>query len=153
MGGGQVAPAQLAAAYRLGELIAGQGWVLLNGGRNVGIMDASARGAHEQGGLTIGILPENNRSQASPHLDIAIVTGMGSARNNINVLSSDLVVACSGDAGTISEIALALKAGRKTVLLGFDVGPIFDRYEREGQLFRAAGPEEAIDIARQLVDG
>ncbi len=55
MGGGEASPENMDAAYRLGTLIAKQGWILLNGGRNVGIMEASAKGAWDQGGLTIGI--------------------------------------------------------------------------------------------------
>ena len=104
-------------ASRLGKLIAEQGWVLLTGGRNVGVMEAASKGAQEAGGLTIGILPSDNNRNASKYLDIRIRTGMGSARNNINVLSSDVVVACGSGAGTTSEIMLALKAGKPLLLL------------------------------------
>ncbi len=104
-------------ANRLGKLIAGAGWVLLTGGRNVGVMEAASKGAQEAGGLTIGILPSEDNRNASKYLDIRIRTGMGSARNNINVLSSDVVVACGSGAGTTSEIMLALKAGKPLVLL------------------------------------
>lgn len=104
-------------ASRLGKLIAEQGWVLLTGGRNVGVMEAASKGAQEAGGLTIGILPSDNNRNASKYLDIQIRTGIGSARNNINVLSSDVVVACGSGAGTTSEIMLALKAGKPLLLL------------------------------------
>ncbi len=60
-------------AYRLGQLIAQEDWVLLNGGRNCGVMDASAKGAKEAGGLTIGILPDADISLASEYLDIPFV--------------------------------------------------------------------------------
>jgi uncharacterized protein (TIGR00725 family) len=80
------------------------------------VMDAVCRGAKSADGLTLGILPTENKSNASPSLDIAIPTGIGSARNNINVLASDAIVACGMGAGTASEIALALKA-KKTVIL------------------------------------
>ena len=100
MGGGENAPEQaIQDALRLGELIAMQGWVLLNGGRNVGVMEASAKGARNYGGLTVGILPGRSGQDASEYLDIRIVTGMGDARNAINVLSSDAVVACAGGPG------------------------------------------------------
>ena len=147
MGGGSATAADTSAAYRLGELIAENGWILLNGGRNSGIMDASARGARERGGLTVGILPDDNLSVASAYVDIPVITGMGSGRNIINVLSSDLVVACPGGAGTFSEIALALKHGKPVVLLNFSVGTIFDAYRKAGQLFFAETPEEAVAIA------
>lgn len=149
MGGGTAAAADTSAAYRLGALIAENGWILLNGGRNSGIMDASARGARERGGITVGILPDENLSRASDHVDIPIVTGMGSGRNIINVLSSDLVIACPGGAGTLSEISLALKYGKPVVLLNFSVGTLFDAFRETGRLFDAETPEEAVAIARR----
>ena len=107
-------------AYTLGQLIAQRGWFLLTGGRNVGVMDAASRGAKSAGGFTIGILPGSDRCGVSAAVDLAIVTGMGNARNNINVLSSDIVIACGIGAGTLSEIALALKANRQVLLLTDD---------------------------------
>jgi uncharacterized protein (TIGR00725 family) len=104
-------------ATKLGRLIAIEGWVLLTGGRKSGVMDAASKGAQQAGGLTIGLLPSDDGHDASKYLDIPIRTGMGSARNNINVLSSDVVVACGSGAGTASEIMLAMKAGKPLVLL------------------------------------
>lgn len=150
MGGGNADPAALKNAYELGSLIAREGWVLLNGGRNAGIMDASARGAAEAGGLVIGILPDDHRKDASPWVTIPILTGMGSARNNINVLSSHVVVACPGGAGTISEIALALKAGRPMVLLDFIPEKIFESYHRKGLLHYAQTPGMVIEWIKAL---
>jgi uncharacterized protein (TIGR00725 family) len=137
-------------AYRLGQLIAQEGWILLNGGRNCGVMDASARGAKEAGGLTVGILPDADLSCASAYLDIPIVTGLGSGRNNINVLSSDVVIACRGGAGTLSEIALALKANKSVILVDFEIGKIFDQAVRE-YLLQVKTPEEAINTAKKLL--
>ncbi|GBF80478.1 TIGR00725 family protein [Aphanothece sacrum] len=104
-------------AYELGKLIAQEGWILLTGGRNVGVMDAASKGAKEFGGLTIGILPNNNTKNISEFIDIAIVTDLGNARNNINVLSSDVIIACGMGLGTASEIALALKNNTPVILL------------------------------------
>lgn len=67
----------LKQAHTLGRLIARQGWTLLTGGRNVGVMDAASKGAKQAGGLTIGILPSSDKTDASVYLDIAICTGMG----------------------------------------------------------------------------
>jgi len=150
MGGGAADQRTTELAYRLGRLIAAADWVLLNGGRNCGVMAASAQGAKEHGGLTIGILPDADRRQAAPWIDVAIVTGMGSARNAINVLSSDVVVACTGGAGTLSEIALALKAGRTVILLDFDVRGTFAGQAAAGRLLLAATPEEVIAQIRRL---
>src|SRR6266850_1082239 len=118
MGPGQSASKDaIAAAFELGRLIALEGWVLLTGGRNAGVMDAACKGAREAGGLTIGILPTTDTNEMSEAVDIPILTGMGQARNNINVLSSRVIFACGMGAGTASEIALAIKAGKTVILL------------------------------------
>ncbi|MEH1930293.1 MAG: TIGR00725 family protein [Nostoc sp.] len=118
MGRGENATANdLQNAYALGKLIAKQGWALLTGGRNIGVMDAASKGAKSADGLTIGILPGDNQAGISSWVDIAIFTDMGNARNNINVLTSDVVIACGIGAGTVSEIALALKANKQVILL------------------------------------
>jgi predicted oxidoreductase len=77
---------------------------------------------------------------------------MGSARNAINVLSSDVVVACTGGAGTLSEIALALKAGKTVILLDFDVRGAFAGQAAAGRLLLAATPEEAVAEIRRLYE-
>jgi len=120
MGPGQATATDLQNAYHLGELIAQKGWVLLTGGRNVGVMDAASKGAKSANGLTIGILPGDNTDGVSDAVDIAIATDLGNARNNINVLSSDVVIACGIGTGTASEIALALKANKQVILLNSD---------------------------------
>ncbi len=122
MGQGEgAADATLAQARELGRLIASEGWVVLSGGRDVGVMQAVNAGAKQvPGSLTVGILP-NAAARPSPDVDIVIVTDMGQGRNNIDVLSSDVVVACGrGGAGTVSEIALALKNGKPVILMGAD---------------------------------
>lgn len=147
MGGSKVNDKVWAMAKQLGRLIAQRGWVLLNGGRNTGVMAASAEGAKQAGGTVIGILPDKNTRQASPHLDIAVVTGLADGRNLINVLTSDVVIACPGALGTLSEIVLALKQDKRVILLDRDVGPELDSYRRRGQLTSASDPEEAIEQA------
>ena len=150
MGGGVADPRDEEAAYRLGSLIAEQGWILLNGGRNAGVMAASAKGARENGGVTVGILPDDNPHAASPFIQIPILTGMGNARNCINVLSSHAVVACRGGTGTISEVALALKSGRPVILMNFHIKEIFDRYLKKEMLFWTETPEEVISTIKQI---
>lgn len=150
MGGAIASEETIAAAFELGRLIAQSGWVLLNGGRDAGVMEASTRGAHEADGLVVGILPTDTLVGAGP-VDIAIPTGMGDARNMINVLSSRVVVALPGGAGTVSEIALALKVGRTVISLGFPLGVLFTSYYERGQLIDASTPSEVIDhISRVL---
>ena len=113
-----------------------------------GVMREVNRGAKGAGGLTVGILP-SAAAQAAPDVDVVIVTEMHNARNNINVLSSRVVIACGeGGPGTVSEIALALKAGKPVILLG--VGdPARAFYERLARtdLFCASTPSEAVSLA------
>lgn len=118
MGPGENAsPEQNEMAFELGKAVAEQGWVVLTGGRSFGIMEAAMKGAREGNGLTIGILPGDDGHNASDHADIRILTGMGSARNNINILSSHVLVVIGMAAGTASEVALAIKANKRVILL------------------------------------
>lgn len=133
-------------AVALGQAIAREGWVLLTGGRNKGVMDAVSEGA--KGGLRIGILPGKDKTDLSDHVDVAIVTGMGNARNNINVLSSDVVIAFGeGGAGTASEIALALKSEKHVILLNPSAESIkfFSKID-ENLVHVTNGVEETIDL-------
>ncbi len=121
MGPGENAsPDENEMAFELGKAIAEQGWLVLTGGRSFGIMDAAMKGAHEGNGLTIGILPNDNAENSSDHADIKILTGMGSARNIISILSSHVIVVIGMAAGTASEVALAIKANKKVILLHQD---------------------------------
>ena len=142
------------AARELGALIAREGWVLLTGGRASGVMEAASRGAREAGGLTVGILPADDAEDASEFVDLAVVTGMGQARNQINVLTSRVVFACGAGAGTASEIALALKARRPVILLcaTAEARAFFARLGGEA-VHSAGSPREAVEIARTLLRG
>lgn len=115
--GNQAREQEMEYAYQLGKQIAQQGWVLLTGGRNQGVMEAANQGAKSVAGLTLGVLPTADKRNISPGVDLAILTDMGNGRNNINVLSSEIVVACGMGLGTASEVALALKNGKSVILL------------------------------------
>jgi len=151
MGGGTADEATTARARELGSAIAERGWVLLNGGRDCGVMAASAAGARAAGGFVVGVLPDEDSSQATPDLDVAIRTGMGDARNVINVLSSDVVIALSGGAGTLSEVAHAVKLGRPVVLLGMDAGALFADARAQHRLVNAASVAEAVALAARFL--
>jgi uncharacterized protein (TIGR00725 family) len=138
----------LQQARELGAAIAAEGWVLVNGGHATGVMGASAEGAAAAGGLVVGVLPDEDLRRASPHLTVAVRTGMGDARNVVNVLSSDVVIAMRGGAGTMSEVALALNAGRSVIALDFDLGAAFERWHDRGQLVPVTGVANAIEAAR-----
>jgi hypothetical protein len=150
--GDNATAADLHHAYELGQGIAQEGWVLLTGGRNAGVMDAANKGAKAADGLTIGILPSNNTSAVSEAVDIAIVTDMGNARNNINVLSSDVVIACGMGTGTASEVALALKSHKKVVLLtDHPETQLFFTSLSKGNIFMATSPEAAIKFVKEVL--
>lgn len=152
MGGGEVSDADLSVAYQLGRMVAENGWVVLNGGSYAGVANASARGAREAGGLTVGILSDDNVARISDNVDIAIVTDMGSARNNISVLSSDVIVVCNGASGTLSEIALALKADRKFIVLRTAVGKVASEFAKPGQVVVVDSPAEAINEVKKMLE-
>ncbi len=116
----KVSPEVEQMAEEIGRGIARSGAVLISGGRK-GVMEASCRGAKKENGLVVGILPKTN-DQANQFVDICIVTGMGDARNVLNVNSADAVISVCGGAGTLSEIALALKAGKRVVAMRLSGG-------------------------------
>jgi len=148
MGPSSCGPRVLEAACRVGCLIAREGAILICGGGS-GAMEAAARGAKEEGGVTIGILPGSNASEANPHIDIPIATDMGNARNVINVLTSQAIIAISGAFGTLSEIALAVKCGTPVVALeSWSLTSPAGDFPREIVIVRT--PEEAVAAALRL---
>ncbi len=78
-------------------------------------MEESAKGARDAGGITVGILPSGSTEEANPYIMCPIATNMGSARNAIIISTSKALVAIGGGYGTLSEIALALKAGKNVI--------------------------------------
>lgn len=138
-------------AYELGQLIAQQGWILLTGGRAVGVMDAASRGAKQDHGLTIGILPTAETTNLSDAVDIVIATGIGQARNLINVLSSQVVIACGMGSGTAAEVALAIKAGKPVVLLNVSIASQAFFQELSADVVIAKTPQQAIEQTKRLL--
>jgi uncharacterized protein (TIGR00725 family) len=94
-------------AEEIGSELARRNVITACGGL-AGIMEAVWKGAHMQGGLTIGILPRNSRNEANQYVDIAIPTGLGIVRNALVVKTGEAVIALDGEYGTLSEIAIAL---------------------------------------------
>ncbi len=104
----------LDVAEEVGRLIAKKGAVLVCGGLG-GVMEAAAKGARSEGGMTIGILPQPHRQEANPYIEIPVVTGLGEGRNIIIVRTADALIAVGGEFGTLSEIAFGLKAGKPVI--------------------------------------
>lgn len=139
---------ELEAAEQLGKLLAEAGCVLVCGGLG-GVMNAAARGCEAAGGLSIGILPGEERDVASPHLAAVIATGFGEARNAIVARTADAVIAVGGEFGTLSEIALALKMGKPVVGVGtWELGR--DDLEKD-PIVRVEAADEAVERLRAIL--
>lgn len=129
-------------AVELGYLISQSGWILICGGLG-GVMKGAAKGCYKGGGLSVGILPGEEKDAANPFITLPIPTGMGEGRNLLIVRASDVVVSIAGGYGTLSEIGLALKMGK--LMVGLKTWPNIDGIDY------VETPQQAIDmIARHL---
>jgi uncharacterized protein (TIGR00725 family) len=114
IGAGRADEKLLKIAEEVGHLLAKEGVIVITGGLG-GVMEAVSRGAYLEGGITVGILPTLRKEDANPYVKIPIPTGLGEMRNSLIVRASDVLIAIGGEYGTLSEIALALKTGKKVV--------------------------------------
>ena len=145
IGGRKVEQSLLKEAEAVGRLLAGRNAVLVSGGLG-GVMEAASRGMKSEGGLTVGLLPQDHKRDANDFIDVAIATGLGIGRNVIIARTADAVIAVGGEYGTLSEIAFALQLGKpvvgirtwdiKGVITAVDagdaVGKVFAALESEG---------------------
>lgn len=141
IGGNEGAADVLETAYEVGRLVAARGHVLVCGGRG-GVMREACRGAKAAGGLTVGILPGEDLSDANEYVDVPVVTGLGSGRNIIVVRTADALIAIGGAYGTLSEIAFGLMLGKPVVGLG--TWELRDAAGREPPIVRASSAEQAV---------
>jgi uncharacterized protein (TIGR00725 family) len=114
IGSGTYTASTYSVARDLGFEIGKRGWTLVCGGLK-GVMEGAARGCSEAGGMTLGILPGLDKGSANPYITVPIPTGLGDGRNLLVVRSSDVIVAVAGGYGTLSEMALALKADKPVI--------------------------------------
>jgi len=103
-------------AYDTGSEVAKSDSILITGGLG-GVMKAASKGAKESGGLTVGIIPQNDKSEANEFCDVVIPSGMGLMRDFLNALSADGVIAIGGGSGTLSEICAAYMYSKPIVVL------------------------------------
>lgn len=122
IGGSDTTAQYRETAQRVGRQLAEGGHTLVCGGLG-GVMEAACRGATEQGGDTIGILPGEDRSAANPYVDVVVATGIGHARNALVVMNGDAVIAIDGSGGTLSEIGFGAVYDRPIAGLGCDDVP------------------------------
>jgi uncharacterized protein (TIGR00725 family) len=137
IGGSRPGRQAVETALEVGRLIARAGAVVVCGGLG-GVMEAACRGAREEGGLAIGILPGGSPADANPWVDVAVATGLGYTRNALVVMNADAVIAVDGEYGTLSEIAYGKIHGKTVVGLG--------TWEVKG-VEPAQTPEEAVRMA------
>jgi len=130
-------------ASQVGKYIAENGGVLVCGGMG-GIMEGAARGAKEAGGVTIGILPTDNKEDANEYIDYVIPTGFGEARNIMVVKTADAVVAFPGKYGTLSEMAFALHAGKPVVSI--------NAWRLSDEIKQVDDPVKAAKLAMELAE-
>lgn len=143
IGAGKANKELLKLAEEAGRLLAQEGVIVVTGGLG-GVMEAACRGAYINGGITVGILPTDRKEDANTYVKIPIPTGMGEMRNSLIVRASDILIAIGGGYGTLSEIALALKTGKKVIgLKTWDIPGMIN----------AHSVEEAVSIATSLIRG
>ncbi len=151
MGGATCTAAEARLAERVGELIARKGGIMLCGGGS-GIMEAVCRGAKKEKGTTIGVMPGSSSAESPPnrYVDIPIYTGMSDGRNSINAKSSAVVIAIAGGTGTLSEIGLALKNGKKVV--GLNTWELKRKGKIPEGFFPVKTAEEAVEMAFKFAE-
>ena|SRR5919204_2067361 len=114
IGGGTCSPEETSLAEDVGARLAGAGAIVVCGGLG-GVMEAAAKGARSNGGITIGILPGDDAVAANRYIDVPLATGLGEMRNFLIVRVAQALIAIAGGIGTLSEIALARRIGKPVV--------------------------------------
>ncbi len=148
----------LQESYTIGKFIAQKEYTLITGGRG-GIMEAASRGAFENQGTVIGILPGDDFSGANSFCTVVIPTGIGFARNVINVISADIIVAIGGKSGTLSELTYAWQFRKPILCCTFAHGwssefPGTKIDDRKGsEILTAATVDQACSLLENYLDG
>jgi uncharacterized protein (TIGR00725 family) len=135
-------------AQEVGRELAKNGITLICGGLG-GVMEEACRGAYAEGGLTIGVIPGDDRRSANPHVRIPIVTGIGYARNVIIIRSAQAVIAVGGGYGTLTEIGYALDG--KIPVIGLKTWKISRNNQIDKSIIRADNAKQAVSKALKLI--
>ncbi|MGO8789850.1 MAG: LOG family protein [Terriglobia bacterium] len=146
---GSALPAEGSVAYheaqRLGRLLAEAGFAVCNGGYG-GLMEASARGAREAGGHTIGVTCVIWPRPANPYIVEEVRTQSFPERLMTLIERGDAYLALPGGTGTLAELALCWEmmnkgslsktvGGRKPLLVMAPYWqPVIDCLRQEGRL-------------------
>jgi len=144
IGAGEASEQTLAHAREVGRRLAEAGLVVVTGGLG-GVMEAASAGAREAEGLVVGILPGASPDEANAHVEVAVASGLGDARNALIANTADGFIAVGGSFGTLSEIAFALKRGKPVISLG--------SFERGLPVRPVSTPEQAVRLLLELLGG
>ncbi|MCJ7769351.1 MAG: TIGR00725 family protein [Dehalococcoidales bacterium] len=148
IGGSQASKQEIKTAEDVGRELAKRGAAVVCGGLG-GVMEAACRGAISEGGITIGILPGENRHDANQYVQIPIVTGMGYSRNVAVVKSAQAVIAIGGSYGTLSEIGHAIQSG--IPVIGIDTWSLVKGGKVNGSIIPAESAIDAVEKAFNLI--
>ncbi|MGE0406760.1 MAG: TIGR00730 family Rossman fold protein [Candidatus Korobacteraceae bacterium] len=107
------------AAFRLGEILAGEGATVIYGGGATGSMGALAAGALQRGGRIIGVLPRFMQELEWAHSGLSelLVVETMRERKHLMLTGSNAVVALPGGCGTLEELFEAITLKRLAIYL------------------------------------
>jgi len=143
-------------AYQTGVEIAKSGSVLISGGLG-GVMLAACNGAHDAGGIAVGIIPQDDSSFANEFCDIVIPTGMGLTRDFLTALSADGIIIIGGGSGTLSEMCAGYMNKKPMVFIrntGGTAEQFVDKFLDHRENVRIIGvdsPKEAVKLILEKI--
>jgi len=143
-------------AYETGAEVAKSNSILITGGLG-GVMKAASKGAKENNGLTVGIIPQNDMSEANEFCDVVIPSGIGLMRDFLNALAADGVIAIGGGSGTLSEICASYMYSKPIVVLknsGGTATKFADQYldhRKNVKIIGADTPKHAMEILLEQI--
>jgi len=141
-------------AYDVGMEIAKSDSILITGGLG-GVMAAAAHGAKNANGLTVGIIPQADASEANEFCDIVIPTGMGLTRDFLNALTADGVIIVGGGSGTLSEVCAAYMYKKPMVAirnLHGSVAQYIDGYIDHRENVKIIGVDDAKEAVKKILE-
>lgn len=133
-GGRDITPEVYEDTLEIGRRLADEGYLVFCGG-GAGVMEAIAKGVHDEGGIVVGVLKGQDLEEGNKYLTVPIATGIGIARNAILAYNCDAAIAISGQYGTLSEIAYAFQL--KKPVIGYKTWAI-------DPVIQANTPEEVV---------
>jgi len=149
IGASDATETELDLARTVGAMLARAGVIVVSGGLG-GVMRASCEAAFNNGGTTVGLLPGEKRSDGNPFLSISVPTGLGQLRNGLVANVADAVIAIGGGWGTLSEIALAMRAGKPVV--GLHTWAAQSPHPSDRSTALAGSAAEAVRLALSMID-